>query len=88
MEHVKQAKGRRARLAEISRDYKQIPVRVGSQQMGAIEAVRKSLEATAKLVYERTPEGREQSIALTKLEEARMWAIKAISHRQGGDDED
>ncbi len=34
----------------------------------------------------RTPPSREQALALTHLEDAAMWASKAIMHNEGGDD--
>lgn len=36
----------------------------------------------ADLINGLCPEGHEQSIAITKLEEAVMWANKGISHKQ------
>ena len=45
-------------------------------------AVTELMVATAKAIRDLTPEGRGQSVALTKLEEARMWANMAIATEQ------
>lgn len=37
----------------------------------------------AALIVRTTPESREQSLAITKLEEAVMWANAAIARREG-----
>lgn len=42
-------------------------------------ALRLAMKRTAELVIGETPAGREQSLALTKLEEALMWANAAIA---------
>ena len=42
-------------------------------------AVTDLMIATAKAIRDLTPEGRGQALALTKLEEARMWANMAIA---------
>ena len=46
------------------------------------ETVRDILLASAEVIHSVTPEGREQSLALTKLEEAMFWANAAIA-REG-----
>ncbi len=43
-----------------------------------IEAIRSTAKAFGEAIIMLTPPSREQSIALTKLEEADMWAVKAI----------
>jgi hypothetical protein len=43
------------------------------------EAVRDELRVTALLLDEMLPDSREKSIAITKLEEALMWANAAIA---------
>jgi hypothetical protein len=43
------------------------------------EAVREELRVTAILLDELLPDSREKSIAITKLEEALMWANAAIA---------
>lgn len=42
-------------------------------------AVRRTLCETARILNELCPEGREKSLAITKLEEAMMWANAAIA---------
>ena len=76
------ARSKRDKNDEIKRNHSTIPVKNGTEQMGAIVAVRDELTHTALLIENRCPEGRAKSIALRKLEEASMWAIKAISHRE------
>jgi hypothetical protein len=49
------------------------------QTAQAHESVRSLLQATAILIRDATPTGREQSLALTKLEEAMFWANAAIA---------
>jgi hypothetical protein len=43
------------------------------------EQVREKLRATAGYIDTVVPEGREKALALTKLEEALMWANAAIA---------
>lgn len=52
------------------------------------EAIRDIIGATARQVIEFTPSCREQSLALTKLEEAMFWANAAIARNQFGSTED
>jgi hypothetical protein len=47
----------------------------------AHEGVRTVLGETAKYVVARTPAGREQSLAITKLEEAMFWANAALARQ-------
>ena len=42
-------------------------------------AVTELMVETAKAIRNLTPDGRGQAVALTKLEEARMWANMAIA---------
>ena len=43
------------------------------------QAIREQGRAMAELILAEAPQGREQSLALTKVEEAVMWANAAIS---------
>lgn len=43
------------------------------------DAIRNELLQTATFIVSHTPAGREQSLALTKLEEAMFWANAAIA---------
>lgn len=45
------------------------------------EAIRAKAKELAALVVELCPESREQSVAVTKIEEASMWANAAIARR-------
>lgn len=44
--------------------------------------IREILRLNAEYIVERTPVCREQSLALTKLEEAMMWANAAIARNE------
>lgn len=48
------------------------------------QLVRQTLKEAAMVVNGATPEGREQSLAITKLEEALLWANAAIARPQAG----
>jgi hypothetical protein len=43
------------------------------------QAIRQRMYETALVVVDSTPSGREQSLAITKLEEAMMWSNAAIA---------
>ena len=43
------------------------------------DSLRGALQAAADIVVESTPPGREQSLAVTKLEEAMFWANAALA---------
>lgn len=43
------------------------------------DRVRHELSSVARWILELTPKGREQALALTKLQEAAMWANRAIA---------
>jgi len=47
-----------------------------------IESMREDFIAVAEMVQQVTPESREQSLALTNLEQALMWAVAAIARNQ------
>jgi protein tyrosine phosphatase (PTP) superfamily phosphohydrolase (DUF442 family) len=74
----------RQKLARISHDFAHVPVRVGTQQAGAIETVREAAQLLAKRIAVLCPEGPDTDIALAKVWEAKAWATQAISHRGGG----
>lgn len=44
--------------------------------------IRDVLRLNAEYIMERTPKSREQSLALTKLEEAMFWANAAIARNE------
>lgn len=46
------------------------------------QELRDEAKRLATLIVLRTPESREQSLALTKLEEATFWANAAIARRE------
>jgi len=48
------------------------------------QAVRDVCLATALAILRATPPGREQALAITKLEEAMMWANAAIARKPEG----
>lgn len=51
------------------------------------QGVREALQCVADLVVAMVPAGREQSLALTKLEEAMFWANAGIARARGVGDE-
>lgn len=53
-----------------------------SDQVARYEGIRAAARALAQVIVGWTPESREQNIALTKLEEAVMWANAAIARRE------
>lgn len=48
------------------------------QQIVNIEALRRMFKTTAACIVCSTPRSRERSLALTRLEESTMWAVKAV----------
>lgn len=48
------------------------------EQVEAIQQVREAMKALNDLLLDVIPSSRERSLAITKLEEASMWANKAI----------
>ena len=50
-----------------------------SEQTRQCDELRRQYEATANMVVTMTPRSREQSLALTQLEQSAFWAIAAIA---------
>jgi hypothetical protein len=48
-------------------------------QNGRVESIRKAGNALVEAIIENTKVSREQSIALTNIEQGVMWAIKGLS---------
>ena len=46
--------------------------------MDKITALREAFTAVARLIEETCPASRQRSVAITELETAAMWAIKAV----------
>lgn len=51
-------------------------------QVERYAAMRDRLRETARFIVERTPVSREQSLALTALEEAMFWANAAVARNE------
>lgn len=51
-------------------------------QPARFQAIRDTAKALAVLIEESTPDSREQSLALTALDQTVMWAIAAIARRE------
>ena len=52
-----------------------------ADQVPKYEAIRAKAREFAELVSELTPDSREQSLAITAIEDASMWANAAIARR-------
>lgn len=57
--------------------------RPNEEQTVRMQAIRDKCKELARLVYDVTPQSREQSLALTHVEEVSMWANAAIARREG-----
>lgn len=55
---------------------------VNEKQVARMENLRSLAQEFAMTIVDDTPESREQSLALTHLEEAMFWANAAISRRE------
>lgn len=55
-------------------------MKVDEEQKGNMESVRKGAKELEKHIELNCPPSREKSLAITKLEEAIMWANKSITH--------
>lgn len=53
-----------------------------ADQVPKYEAIRRVAKDFAHVINDLTPESREQSLAITALEEAVMWANAAIARRE------
>lgn len=60
------------------------PLEPGDRREAAHVAVRLQIRKTMEIIGASVPEGRERSLALTKLEEAMFWANAGIA-REGRD---
>lgn len=67
-------------LKEIETRFTYHPPR-DAEQRATYERIREQAKAFALYIALNTPESREQSLALTKLEEAVMWANAAVARR-------
>lgn len=56
--------------------------RMDADSIASVEDLRREFINTAEWVQQVTPESREQSLALTNLEQALMWAVAAIARNQ------
>ena len=52
------------------------------EQIPRYKAIRRTALEFATLIFESTPSSREQSLAITALEEAVMWANAAIARNE------
>jgi hypothetical protein len=64
---------------DVKRNFDYIVVSVDDQER--INSIREQYGLFAQRLNEFLPEGRLKSIAMTKLEESSMFAIKSISHK-------
>lgn len=53
-----------------------------AEGLAKITFLREEFSALDATIRANTPASREQSLALTKLEEMAMWAIKAVVHNE------
>lgn len=53
--------------------------KAGPQQEYSYTSIREKAKEMAHVILENAPESRERSLALTKLEEAAMWANAAVA---------
>lgn len=65
-------------------------VEVTTDQQKRIEEVRKSFYDVLLTINDNVLDSREKSLAITKIEEACMWAVKAVSteKKEGVNDEE
>lgn len=65
-------------MSDLENRFKHHPPK-NPETIASHEAVREELRVTAILLDDMLPDSREKSIAITKLEEALMWANAAIA---------
>lgn len=56
--------------------------KLSDDQLNRVDTVRQNFTQLYDFLDEIIPNGREKSLYITKLEEACMWAVKAISEEQ------
>ena len=66
--------------ARLDKDFTYHPPK--PDQVPRYEVIRATGRAMAQMILSHTPKSREQSLALTALEEAVMWANAAISRNE------
>lgn len=54
----------------------------GPEALDKIQAIRKAFSDAMDAVLANAPAGRERSVAVTQLETAAMWAVKAVTHSE------
>ncbi len=67
-------------MARIEQNFTYHPPK--ADQRDRYELIRGRAKVLATLIVQQTPESREQSLALTALEEAVMWANAAIARNE------
>jgi hypothetical protein len=60
-------------------DYRMAYRELTPEKKGRLEAMRATFKGLMRHVSEKTPPGREQSLAFTKLEEGLFWVSAAIA---------
>lgn len=53
-------------------------IKPSAEGIADIELFRSKAKELAYTIIDKAPQGRERSLAITKLEESLMWAVKAI----------
>jgi hypothetical protein len=57
--------------------------RVNFKTSAECSTIKEAIRATIVIIDESIPDGREKSLAMTKLEEALMWATAAVARNSG-----
>jgi hypothetical protein len=57
----------------------------GDEAQRSMAALRTCMLSAARAVDSLVPDGREKSVAVSRLEEASMWAVAGIARNQGGE---